>query len=856
MTASAKYLRRVTGLGALVLLYWLIISRLSRFGQGGMLMLHGLIAVVAGLVVGQRARREGLSLWTAVPAALILIFWGIAEIGWASNFFLFNKSNRLLAVVLATELGYFLAFTSCMSCMLSAIERPRRAFLLRWVALFPLLLTTPIAFRLILDPFLVHRDLGLTAFNLGETAAIGVSYLALNLALLVLLSSKSLRWSIFAAGIVCLVFGDWSIRVDKIMGQQAEFGFASVFILFGLYATTLRFLWRGPRELVTSFEETSLLNSYRLGLLLVALSMVLVYALYQQEGLRSLKILCLGSGVVAFAAVFLSQIMVERVQWFSTELGRTFRAELAHQDELSMTSATSLPVELREIYRLGFSKAIREQKLREEQRSIEQMHRLQSQVAHDIRSPLAALDIAVRESQADIREDTRRVLRSAVARIRDIANDLIEANRRLGPGQTSASVIEDAPAVHLISSLIGEIVSEKRLQYASKIGVEIEALLGSGTYGLFAKLRASEFRRVLSNLIDNAVEALDSTGRVTIGLVAEDSQVLLTLSDNGKGIPEEVLIHLGERGVTHGKPGGSGLGLYYARSTVESWGGQLRINSKLGMGTNVEVRIPKAPPPEWFVEKIAITSSTVVLVLDDDNSIHITWDQLLAPHIAAGFRIVHFTEAERFSVWLTENRTTPVLGLIDHELLRQNLTGLDLIEQHQIAKQSILVTSRYAELKIVERAAKLGLKMIPKELVGLVPITFTAPTRDEAPLVPPSMNLRVLVIDDDPLISWSWRAQSKQMGLAELRIFPSMEVCEVARLEYSTFDVAFIDLNIPETSWRIDATIHHLKNRGVKRVFIASGDPDLEGNPLFRDADGITNEKVPRNLKGYVSSER
>jgi len=63
--------------------------------------------------------------------------------------------------------------------------------------------------------------------------------------------------------------------------------------------------------------------------------------------------------------------------------------------------------------------------------------------------------------------------------------------------------------------------------------------------------------------------------------------------------------------------------------------------------------------------------------------------------------------------------------------LRQDLTGLDVIEREGIARQSILVTSHYAEPGILQRAAKLGLKIIPKELVGLVPIVF-ASHRDEA----------------------------------------------------------------------------------------------------------------------------
>ena len=98
---------------------------------------------------------------------------------------------------------------------------------------------------------------------------------------------------------LCLVFGDWSVRLDKITGLPIEFGLGSFFIMLGLYSSSLPFLWRQKLGRIQPFESSSILNSYRVGLLVVALSMVLVFALYQREGVRMLRILCLGSGAVA-----------------------------------------------------------------------------------------------------------------------------------------------------------------------------------------------------------------------------------------------------------------------------------------------------------------------------------------------------------------------------------------------------------------------------------------------------------------------------------------------------------------------------------------------------------------------------
>jgi len=853
MTESVVYLRRLAVLGAAVLLYWLLMSILSRSGQGALLMVHGLAAMTAGAAAAYcRWRDNTLGRFSVLSASLVLVLWGLGEIGWSSSFFLSSKSSRAPLVILVTEFGYFLSFVSIVVCMLSAIEGGLRSFFLRRIAVVPLLLTTPIAFRLILDPFLIHRDIGLTAFNLGETAAIGVSHLALNLALLVLLSTRSLDWSIFAAGILCLVFGDWSLRVDKIMGQRIEFGLASSFILFGLYSASLPFLGRGRMGRIQHFEASSILNGYRFGLLVVALSMVLVYALYQHEGVRTLKILCLGSGAVAFLAVFLSQLMVERIQWFSTELGRVFRSELEHQAGANEAPDATLPVELREVYRWAFSTTIREQKLREEQRSLEQIRRLQAQVAHDIRSPLAALDVAVDVLQEGTPEESRRILRNAASRIRDIANDLIEDNRQAAPSQSAAHGTIDAPSVQLLSSLIEEVTSEKRLQYASSTSIEIEAVLGKETYGLFAQVQGRELKRALSNLIDNAVEAIPDAGKVTVHITAEDSQCVLSVSDNGKGIPDELLPHLGEHGFSHGKPNGNGLGLYQARSSVERWGGKLYIRSTVGIGTTVELRFPQAVAPDWFVEKIVLTAGMSVLVLDDDRAIHATWEQLLAPHIQAGIEVLHFTQARLLHEWLAQHRHRPILGLIDYELLRQEVDGLEFIYREGIANRSILVTSRFGDPTLLRRASELGVKVLPKGLANLIPIV-QAPTAQQAPAALPSRGLRVLVIDDDEMIAWAWRKQQKRLGLAELCTFPSMDACESAGVNYRDFDLAFVDLRIKGTTWQIDQVIRYLKEHGVKRVLIASGSDEAASDPQCRGADGIVSDKVPQDLARYFN---
>ncbi|MBI4668495.1 MAG: HAMP domain-containing histidine kinase, partial [Elusimicrobia bacterium] len=267
------------------------------------------------------------------------------------------------------------------------------------------------------------------------------------------------------------------------------------------------------------------------------------------------------------------------------------------------------------------------------------------QVAHDIRSPLAALDAVIKDV-SQLPEEKRIIIRSAASRIRDIANNLIEKHREVQAADKNTaagapSTAVEPAAIQLLSSLIDPLITEKRLQFRSKIGIEIEGGLDVSSYGLFAKIQPTEFKRVLSNLINNAVEALGEKGIVTVSLACDAGQILLKVQDNGPGIPKEILAKLGQRGETHGKAGGSGLGLYHARTSLESWGGSLEIASERMSdraiergeqetegerhGTTVTLKLPLAKPPSWFVSQLEIDPQSAVVILDDDTSIHQVW---------------------------------------------------------------------------------------------------------------------------------------------------------------------------------------------------------------------------------------
>jgi len=196
------------------------------------------------------------------------------------------------------------------------------------------------------------------------------------------------------------------------------------------------------------------------------------------------------------------------------------------------------------------------------------------QVLHDIRSPLAALSI-VANAPGESSSSIRPIIKSAANRICEIVDELKKKN--VTPNFKEKVVLYEE---------VMAIVSEKRARYQSKPDLKIvtEAVNGLGQS---AKILAegSALRRVLSNLIDNSVDALPNGGTVTLKVYSNSKQATVEISDDGIGIPTEKLPTLGQKGNTFAKENGSGLGLYYSFEKIREWGGSIKVDSVVGRGT-------------------------------------------------------------------------------------------------------------------------------------------------------------------------------------------------------------------------------------------------------------------------------
>ena len=317
--------------------------------------------------------------------------------------------------------------------------------------------------------------------------------------------------------------------------------------------------------------------------------------------------------------------------------------------------------------------------------------------------------------------EQRTLMRSAVQRITDITNSL--HNKR----QIASKVTEEKIESVMISSLVDSLVSEKRVQVRDRKDIHIEANLEK-SYGLFSRVNPIELKRVISNLINNSIESFDgSSHHIYVTLERVNNMIEIRIEDDGKGIPKEIIDRIGQQGFSFGKElipnSGTGLGISHAIKALELFNGSFAIQSELNRGTVVTLKLPQYEVPAWFIEKIELKHVDGVIVLDDDQSIYDLWREKFSRY-SRKLDLQHFSSGELFrNFYLQRNEDfSQKLFLFDYELLNQQVTGLDLIEQLSLARQAVLVTSYYDDPVIVKKCRAIGLRIIPKSIVPFVPM--------------------------------------------------------------------------------------------------------------------------------------
>lgn len=104
----------------------------------------------------------------------------------------------------------------------------------------------------------------------------------------------------------------------------------------------------------------------------------------------------------------------------------------------------------------------------------------------------------------------------------------------------------------------------------------------------------SRFYRVFENLVNNAIEAMDQGGLLTISSQVNENKLIMEIADNGHGMEPEVLDKVFDEFFTYKKHSGTGLGLAIVKSIVNDHHGEITVDSRLEKGTTFTITLPVA----------------------------------------------------------------------------------------------------------------------------------------------------------------------------------------------------------------------------------------------------------------------
>jgi signal transduction histidine kinase len=207
------------------------------------------------------------------------------------------------------------------------------------------------------------------------------------------------------------------------------------------------------------------------------------------------------------------------------------------------------------------------------------------QVAHEIKNPLTPIRLGVqhlRRARSDRRVDFDRVLEQNVERILreiDRLDEIARAFSRYGQPPEQRGDAEPTDVAAVVRDLVGlETMGDDTVRW-SVTGDDRPRM---------ALARREELREVLLNVFENARLARATDVRSSIA--AQDGQVAITVTDNGQGIPKDVLARIFEPHFST-RTSGSGLGLAISRRLIESWGGTIDLASEEGAGATVKISL-------------------------------------------------------------------------------------------------------------------------------------------------------------------------------------------------------------------------------------------------------------------------
>jgi signal transduction histidine kinase len=277
----------------------------------------------------------------------------------------------------------------------------------------------------------------------------------------------------------------------------------------------------------------------------------------------------------------------------------TKKKQIFTQDDLdillSIGNTIGIATENARLYKESKENLEKLQKAYEELQSLDKMKdEFISNISHELKTPLISIkgygellyDEKLEGRINEQKKSLEAIIRNADRLTRLIDSILFISKLQTGNIEFHFEALDMNEIVQVCLSDFERMLDKKHIEFEKDIP-------------LISKVKGDKdkFIEVITNLLDNAIKFTSEGGKISIKAWDEAENVHFTVSDNGIGIPAEIIPKLFTRfyqldASTARKYSGTGLGLYITKTIIDTFGGKIWIESEVGKGTTVHILLP------------------------------------------------------------------------------------------------------------------------------------------------------------------------------------------------------------------------------------------------------------------------